>query len=83
MMKINNPVLLRAVIQRTYRGVTPSRTITAPEPGERASLITEDERLDTFKRSRAFHAAPVVPATSSPVAQGPAGAAPHRFHYAD
>lgn len=83
MMKINNPALLRAVLQRTYPGVTPSRTITAPEPCERASLLTEDERLATFERSRTFHAAPVVSATPSPVAQGAAGAASHRFHYAD
>lgn len=83
MKTIANPHLLRAMIQRTRPGVAPSRTITAPEPCERASLITEDERLATFERSRTFHAAPVVSATPSPVAQGATGAASHRFHYAD
>jgi len=53
---IRNPALLRAVVQRTYRGVTPPRTITAPEPCQRADLITEAERLAQFERSRNFHA---------------------------
>lgn len=83
MKTIANPALFRAVIQRTYRGVTPPRVITAPEPCERASLITEAERLATFERSRNFHAASPVPATHPPMAQGPGGAASHRFHYAD
>lgn len=82
-MKIANPHLLRAMIQRTHRGVTPSRTITAPEPCERASLITEDERLATFEHSRNFHAASPNPATHPPMAQGLGGVASHRFHYAD
>jgi hypothetical protein len=53
---IRNPHLLRAVVQRTYRGVTPPRTITAPEPCTRADLLSERERLATFERSRTFHA---------------------------
>lgn len=56
MIAIRNPALLRAVVQRTYRGVTPPRTITAPEPCQRADLITEAERLAQFERSRNFHA---------------------------
>lgn len=83
MKTIKNPVLLRAVLQRTYPGVTPSRTITAPEPCERASLLTEEERLATFERSRTFHATSPTPATHPPMAQGLGGVASHRFHYAD
>lgn len=82
-MRITNAALYRAVIQKCPRGVTPSRTITAPEPCERASLLTEEERLATFERSRTFHAAPVSPDGHSPVAERRAGAATHRFHYAD
>lgn len=83
MKTIANPHLLRAMIQRTRPGVAPSRTITAPEPCERASLITEDERLATFERSRTFHATSPTPATHPPMAQGLGGVASHRFHYAD
>lgn len=83
MKMIANPHLLRAMIQRTYRGVTPPRTITAPHPCEVKTLLSEADRLATFEHSRNFHAASPVPATHPPMAQGPGGAASHRFHYAD
>jgi hypothetical protein len=53
MNAIRNPALFRAVIQRQFRGVTPSRTITAPEPCVRADLLSEEERLATFAQSAA------------------------------
>jgi hypothetical protein len=53
MIAIRNPHLLRAVIQRQYRSVTPSRTITAPDPCPRADLITEAQRLAYFAQSAA------------------------------
>jgi hypothetical protein len=73
---IRNPHLLRACVQRTYRGVTPPRTITAPEPCQRADLITEAERLAQFERSRNFHASPASAGDPPPTAQGAAGLAP-------
>jgi hypothetical protein len=55
MNAIRNPHLLRALIQRVPRGVRPSRTITAPEPdhGEVHTVLSEDERMAQFERSRA------------------------------
>lgn len=45
-----------SIIQRVPRGATPSRTITAPEPGARVlSMIDERERLAQFERSRRVH----------------------------
>lgn len=76
MHAIRNSALLRAVVQRTFRGVTPPRTITAPEPCVRADLITERERLAQFEHSRNFHASSVASATPPPAAQGVAGLAP-------
>jgi hypothetical protein len=52
-VRVNNPHLLRALVQRIPRGVTPSRTITAPDPCTRADLLSEEERLATFAQSAA------------------------------
>ena len=67
--------LSRSMIQRVPRGATPSRTITAPEPCQRADLITEAERQAYFERSRTFHATPANTADPSPLGQGAVGVA--------
>ena len=43
--------LARALIQKCPRGVAPSRVITAPEPGMRANLLSETDRLAQFRAS--------------------------------
>lgn len=79
MIAVRNPHavvrLARTMIQHVPRGATPSRTITAPEPCERADLITEAERLATFERSRTFHSHSGLTADPSPLGQGLAGVA--------
>ena len=54
--------LLRFAIERTYRGVTPSKAITAPAP-ERVvvSMLTESERLAQFEQSAATRDGEVAP----------------------
>lgn len=81
MIAIRNPHavarLARSIIQHVPRGASPPRTITAPEPCQRADLITEAERLAQFERSRTFHATPANTAAPSPLGQGLAGVAPN------
>jgi hypothetical protein len=78
---IRNSALLRAVIQRQFRGVTPSRTITAPDPCPRADLITEAQRMAYFAQSAATVGGRVpllgVPRNRSLVPVSPAAPATH------
>jgi len=82
-----NAQLVRAMIQRQRRGVTPPASITAPIV-ERLDHTTEADRLATFDqsaRTTGGKAAPfVAPAASVPDPQSPlaAGAASDPFdHY--
>lgn len=81
MIAIRNPALFRAVIQRQHRGVTPSRTITAPDPCPRADLITEAQRMAYFEQSAATVGGrvpnPSVPRNRSLVPVSPVAPATH------
>lgn len=75
-----NAQLVRAMIQRQHKGVTPPRTITAPMPKLGTDHTTEADRLATFDQSArtvggkvAPFAAPAASApTQSPLAAGAA-----------
>lgn len=65
---MKNAILERALIQRCRRGVTPSRVITAPEPGARVlSMLSEADRLATFQLSMERIRTAVGPLPNRPV----------------
>lgn len=82
-----NAQLVRAMIQRTHRGVTPPASITAPVPALIRDHTTEADRLATFDqsaRTTGGKAAPFVAPAASAHPQSPlaAGAASDPFdHY--
>lgn len=54
--------LLKFAIERTFRGIDPAPTITAPHPDQpMLTMLTERERLDQFEQSRNTRDGEVAP----------------------